>query len=55
MYGETHLKSVQLCMMTFQGEYNDVWRPLFDKLEEWIEVNDVELEATKPVSQGPGG
>jgi len=47
MYGDTYLQSMQLCMMTFEVEYNEVWPTLFDKLETWIEVNDATLEATK--------
>jgi hypothetical protein len=48
MYGNSHLKSMELCMMIFEAEYNEVWPPLFERLEKWIEANDVELEATKP-------
>lgn len=48
MYGDRHLRSMQLCMMTFEGEYNEVWPPLFDKLEKWIEEHDAQLESTKP-------
>jgi len=47
MYGDRHLESMQLCMMIFEGEYNEVWPSLFEKLEKWIEKNDAELEATK--------
>lgn len=46
-YGETHLDEVMLCIKTFQHEYDDVWPPLFEQLESWIEANDAELEATK--------
>lgn len=48
MYADKHLDSMQLCMMTFEAEYNEVWPPLFNKLEAWIEEHDAELEATKP-------
>ena len=48
MYGDTHLESMQLCMMTFELEYNDVWETRLERLEAWIEANDAELEATKP-------
>lgn len=48
MYGDQHLESLQLCMMIFEGEYNEVWSSLFEELEQWIEANDSELEATKP-------
>jgi hypothetical protein len=47
MYGDRHPKSMQICMTIFELEYNDVWPPLFDKLEAWIEANDTVLEATK--------
>jgi len=49
MYADKHLDSMQLCMLTFEAEYNEVWPPLFNKLEAWIEEHDAELEATKPV------
>ncbi|NMG49888.1 hypothetical protein GO613_17470 [Azoarcus communis] len=48
MYADKHLDSMQLCMLTFEAEYNEVWPPLFNKLEAWIEEHDAELEATKP-------
>jgi hypothetical protein len=47
LHGEEYLSLVQLCMTTFQHEYNDVWEDLFVKLEKWIETNDERLEATK--------
>lgn len=47
LYGDRHLNSMQLCMATFHHEYNDVWADLIVKLENWIEVKDAELEATK--------
>ncbi len=47
LYGNRHLGSIELCMSTFHHEYNDVWPSLMEKLEEWIESNDAELEATK--------
>jgi len=37
----------ELCMMTFQHEYDDVWVDLMSKLERWIVENDAELEATR--------
>ncbi|WP_036001962.1 hypothetical protein [Paraburkholderia caribensis] len=48
MYDSRHLESMRLCMMTFDEEYNQTWPKLFERLEAWIEKNDVELEATKP-------
>lgn len=47
LYGDRHLDSMDLCMGTFHHEYNDVWGDLIVKLENWIEANDAELEATK--------
>lgn len=47
MYGETHLGSMELCMVTFHHEYNEVWVELMENMESWIEANDVRLEATK--------
>ena len=46
-HGDRHLDGMMLCMETFQHEYNEVWPTLIEKLEEWIEANDAELEATK--------
>lgn len=47
LYGDRHLGSMELCMKTFNREYDDIWTDLIKKLESWIEDNDVELEATK--------
>ncbi|UEM19109.1 hypothetical protein JL100_018670 [Skermanella mucosa] len=47
LYGDRHLKSMKLCMEIFYHEYNEVWPPLMEKLEGWIEANEAELEATK--------
>ena len=47
IYGAPHLDSIELCMMIFRHEYNDVWANLMDKLENWITENDDSLEATK--------
>jgi hypothetical protein len=54
LYGDRHLRAMELCMETFHHEYNDVWVGLMEKLERWIEMNDAELEATKndPPSSG---
>jgi hypothetical protein len=46
LYGERHLGSMELCMSTFHHEYDSVWPALMEKLEDWIEANDAELEAT---------
>jgi hypothetical protein len=47
MYGEKHLTLVNLCMETFHEEYNVVWSELIEKLENWIEANDLILETNK--------
>ena len=47
LYGDRHLNSLDLCMMTFHHEYDDVWSDLMDKLESWIVAKDSQLEATK--------
>lgn len=46
-HGKNHLNAMELCMMSFQFEYDTVWRALMDKLESWIEENDARLEATR--------
>lgn len=48
LYAERHIESMDLCMVTFHHEYNDVWPALMEELESWIEANDAELEASKP-------
>jgi hypothetical protein len=50
MYGDRHLDAMVLCMANFEHEYSEAWPQLFNKLEQWIEVNDAGLESTKPVS-----
>jgi len=47
LYGDRHLDSMDLSMVIFHHEYNDVWAELMVKLENWIEANDADLEATK--------
>lgn len=47
LHGDRHPDRMMLCMETFHHEYNHVWPALMEKLEEWIEANDAELEATK--------
>lgn len=49
LFGEQHLSAMELCMLNFHHEYNDVWSKLTEKLENWIVVNDVKLEASKSV------
>jgi len=47
LYGESHLNSMELCMMLFNHEYNFEWPSLMNQLEAWIAANDALLEATK--------
>ena len=48
MYGDRHVGSMDLCMVTFQHEYNEVWPRLMSSLEGWVVARDAELEASKP-------
>jgi hypothetical protein len=54
MHGDNHLGAMELCMETFHYEYNTVWADLTDKLENWIETNDAQLDATKNDPLPPG-
>jgi hypothetical protein len=47
LHGERHLDGMDLCMGTFQHEYDEVWSDLFELLEKWVERNDAQLEASK--------
>ena len=47
LHGEQYPSTLELCMMVFHHEYNDVWADLIEKLECWIVANDAQLEATK--------
>ncbi len=47
LFGDRHLAAMELCMQSFHHEYNDLWPTLMEKLEDWIEANDAELEASK--------
>ncbi|WP_439547940.1 hypothetical protein [Falsiroseomonas sp.] len=44
LYGGTHLDALQMCMETFLHEYDEVWPPLIENFERWIEANDQTLE-----------
>lgn len=46
IYGDDHLKLIELCMVIFLEEYDDIWSNLLDQLESWIETNDDKLEAS---------
>lgn len=47
LHGNQHLKSMDLCMMSFHVEYDTVWTKLMDRLEGWVVANDARLEETK--------
>lgn len=47
LYGNQHINSMELCMGTFDHEYDGIWPSLMEKLEGWIVANDAVLEATK--------
>lgn len=47
MYGDSHIQAVELCISVLYGEYNEEWTDAFEKLENWIEQKDAELERTK--------
>jgi len=53
MYGDKHLDLMRLCMSSFEFEYDKIWPERFEKMERWVETNDVELEATKPPDHYP--
>jgi hypothetical protein len=38
---------IELCLVTFEREYNNVWPENFEKLELWLTDNDLQLEASK--------
>ena len=48
LYGQRHPSDILACLAVFEGEYNDEWPAAFEALEQWIEVHDERLEATKP-------
>lgn len=47
LYGDRHIGSMELCMGTFDHEYDHVWPARIETLEKWIEENDAALESTK--------
>lgn len=38
---------IELCLVAFEREYNNVWPEKFEKLEAWLMDNDAQLEANK--------
>lgn len=48
LYGEKHEDALVTCLMIFVDEYNDESLDALEALEKWIELHDIELEATKP-------
>ncbi len=49
LHRKQHLNNLEICMMIFQHEYDELWTDLIEKLESWIVVNDTKLEATKDI------
>jgi hypothetical protein len=47
MYREDLPLAIELCVATFESEYNDEWPAKFTRLEKWLEENDVWLEANR--------
>lgn len=45
--GQGELELLEICVRTFEQEYNDVWSDLFEKLEHWLVENDATLEEQK--------
>ena len=41
------LNGIELCLKTFEHEYNVVWTVTFTKLEAWLTENDARLEAER--------
>jgi hypothetical protein len=48
MHEATHLEEMELCISTFNHEYNIEWEQQFERLEAWLVANDEMLESTKP-------
>lgn len=46
-YQERLSLGIELCMSTFETEYNKVWTKHFESLEVWLTKNDARLEAAK--------
>jgi hypothetical protein len=47
LYGEPHSNLLELCMLVFRREYDEVWTDLMLKFEDWLVANDGKLEATR--------
>ena len=43
IHGESHLAAMELCMMIFQTEYDDVWPKNIENLESWIVAHNDDL------------
>jgi hypothetical protein len=48
MYEADHLAEMELCISSFNHEYDVEWVQQFERLEHWLVENDAILEATKP-------
>lgn len=50
MFEGQYVPAVELCVVIFQSEYNDVWPTSMERLEYWIADNDAHLESRKAVN-----
>lgn len=46
-WADSQYEAVLESVKTFEHEYNEVWPPLFERLEKWVEENDARLESEK--------
>ena len=46
IHGESQTAAIEICMEVFTYEYNTEWTEATEELEEWIESNNDELQAT---------
>ena len=51
LYGKTHEDALDACLTVFLFEYNEESTYALEALEEWIELHDAELEASKPAAK----
>jgi hypothetical protein len=50
--GESELELLEICVRTFEEEYNEVWPRHFENFEHWLVANDASLEAQKVTGRG---
>jgi hypothetical protein len=49
VYGHNHDEALHACLVVFEAEYNHEWTDAWSALEQWIEVNDSQIQVTKPL------